>query len=78
MDKKKKIRRICNVLMAVLTTLFLLSLLWFLNGSLEMYPTAEQQHKVRIASALFMFIFSTPCITCIVIRVMCVDKKEDD
>lgn len=47
----------------------MVSLLYFINGSLEMSPTGEQQEKAKIFAALMMFISGVPCLLCIIIRI---------
>lgn len=51
------INTIFNILISIFTLLFLLSLLWFINGSSESFPTAEQEEKIKIFSGFIMFIF---------------------
>lgn len=69
MSKYKLIRYFCNILIAILLLLFILSLLWFINGSLEMTPTAEQQDKARIGAIFSMVIIGISCFICVVARV---------
>lgn len=68
MSKYKLIRYFCNILIAILLLLFILSLLWFINGSLEMAPTAEQQDKARIGAIFSMIIIGISCFICFVAR----------
>lgn len=68
MSKYKLIRYFCNILIAILLLLFILSLLWFINGSLEMTPTAEQQEKTRISAIFSMVIIGISCFICVVAR----------
>lgn len=42
-----------NILLALVFVLLAFSVMCFLNGSLEMFPTAEQQEKVRITAGIF-------------------------
>lgn len=52
---EKKIRRIfCNIAIVVLILCFFVGLLWFVMGSLEMEPTAEQIEKARIGALCVM------------------------
>jgi len=69
MDKQKIIRRICNVGIGVLLPLFLVGVLWFLTGSLETEPSAEQVEKARLAAGLFMTATGIPCAICIYYRI---------
>lgn len=50
----KKVR--CNILLVIVSMIAVLALFYFMNGSLEMYPTEDQQGKVRIASMTVFFI----------------------
>lgn len=63
------IRLSLDCFIIVLTLLFLLSLLWFLSGSLEMVPTEEQQNKARLGAVLLMVLFGAGDIACIAARI---------
>lgn len=41
---------IINIALFIVSVLAILALCYFVNGSLEMYPTEEQQEKIRIVS----------------------------
>ncbi len=64
---KKSIKIIYLILIVVLLIGFGVSLMWFLNGSLEMFPTAEQEEKAKIAAFLAMIVFAGTSIACIVL-----------
>lgn len=49
---------VLNILIVLSVCVFLLALCWLLNGSLEMFPTEEQQEKARIGAALLMTVSS--------------------
>lgn len=66
---QKIIRLLLDCFIIVLTLLFLLSLLWFLSGSLEMVPTEEQQNKARLGAVLLMLLFGVGDIACIAARI---------
>lgn len=66
---QKIIRLLPDCFIIVLTLLFLLSLLWFLSGSLEMVPTEEQQNKARLGAVLLMLLFGAGDIACIAARI---------
>ncbi len=54
----KKQYYIFNILLIMLLLLgFVLSLLWYINGSLEMIPSAEQEGKAKIVSLGFVLLF---------------------
>ena len=54
--KKKMLQIAGNILLVLLLSLFLLSVIWFCYGSLEEFPTEEQQEKVRIVAGSLMII----------------------
>jgi len=58
-----------DILFVLLFICFLLFLLYFLHGSLEQFPTGEQQEKARTAAALGMFASGVPCLIYIIIRI---------
>ena len=43
---------IFSILFMLFTAIFLISMFFFFNGSLEMYPTDEQKDKIKIVSSL--------------------------
>ena len=43
---------ILNVLIIFISIIILISIFYFFNGSLEMYPTEEQKEKVKIVSSI--------------------------
>ena len=45
-------KSILNILICIVFFFFIISVLWYFNGSLEMYPTDEQHGKARIAAGL--------------------------
>lgn len=45
-----------KVFMAVFAVLLIISVIWFFSGSLEQFPTAEQEGKIRIAAVIMMLI----------------------
>ena len=66
---RKIARVVTNILIVILVALFLLSLLYFIHGSLEMCPTEEQQDKAKGAATILMFFFGSLSAACIGIRV---------
>jgi len=68
MRREMIIRIVCDVLIAVLLFGFILSLLWYLNGSLEMCPTEEQEDKAKIGALFSMIVFGIPCFVCVAVR----------
>ena len=71
MQKKKIMRIILDIFIAVLLLCFIFSLYWLIHGSFEMMPTEEQQEKARIGAMLLMIGSGVPCIACIVVWVKC-------
>ena len=69
MDAHKKIRRICNVGIGILFPCFVICLIWFLTGSLEMNPTPEQMEKARLTAGAFAMLTGIPCVICIIYRI---------
>lgn len=51
-------RALLRTVTGVFAFLGVLCALWFIGGSLEMTPTAEQQGKVKLASALLTLVFA--------------------
>lgn len=68
MREKSNIRFILNILIVILLFGFGLSLLWYINGSFEMFPTEEQQGKAHMAALLSMVVTGILCTVCVVIR----------
>lgn len=51
---EKIIGILCNVLMIIVSLFAGVAILWFFIGSLELYPTAEQQERVRIVAIVIV------------------------
>lgn len=74
--RMKNIARILFIILAVIFFLgFVFSLLWLLAGSLETFPTAEQQEKAHIGAALGMIVSLVPCLVCTLFCVKTRRKK---
>ena len=43
---------VLNILIVFVSLILLISIIYYFNGSLEMYPTEEQIEKVKIVSAV--------------------------
>ena len=70
MRKKTKIMRfIWDILIVLFLAGFILALFGYVNGSLEMIPTEEQQEKARTGAVLLMFVTGLSCISCIAVRI---------
>ena len=55
-----------TVILVIAFLLFVIGIFMMINGSLEMYPTSEQQEKVYIVGAAFAFVgMIIGAITCI-------------
>lgn len=74
---KKLLRIVVDIFIILFFIVFLLSLLYFISGSLEMNPTQEQQGEVRLVSAAFLLFSALLCIVCIGFR-MKMNKKQAD
>lgn len=74
MRKHTIIRIVCDVFIAVFLFGFVLSLLWYMNGSLELMPTEEQDGKAKIAACLLMAVFGISSIVCAAVRIK-IQKK---
>lgn len=70
------IRIVLNILIAIFMMGFLLALLWFFNGSMEMVPTAEQEAKARIGAAILMALMGIGGMVCVTIRVLLRKNKR--
>lgn len=68
MRKENIIRFILDILIVAFLFGFVLSLLWYIHGSFEMFPTEEQQEKAQIVALLSMIVTGVPGIVCIVVR----------
>ena len=66
--KRMIAKYVLNILMAVFLILFILSLLYYLHGSLELVPSEEQQDKVKVVTLLLMMINGFFFFICGVVR----------
>ena len=67
--KAKIIRIVCDILIAIFLLGFILFFLYHMNGSLELYPTEEQEEKIKVMTMLLMITNAAPCVVCIAIRI---------
>lgn len=68
---------VCSSLIVIVSLVALVALFCFVNGSLEMYPTEEQQEKVRIASMTVFLICLIVDVGLIFLKVKFGGKKGD-
>ncbi len=68
MKKEKIIGMICNILIVVLIPCFLLAICWYFTGSLEMFPTTEQEEKIKINAIILMIVTGVACVIAVIIR----------
>ena len=62
----EKMRVFRTVILVIALLLFVIGIFMMINGSLEMYPTSEQQEKFHIVGAAFAFVgMIIGAITCI-------------
>ena len=66
---------ILDILIIILLLCFIFSLLYFINGSAEMFPTGEQQEKARIGAAFLAFLTAIPLAACVFLRIKGHKKK---
>lgn len=67
--KAKIMRIVCDILIAIFLLGFILFFLYHMNGSLELYPTEEQEEKIKVMTMLLMIANAVPCIACLAIRI---------
>ncbi len=73
--KKLHIRKIIYILLFLINSgLLLLALIYFLNGSLEEFPTEEQQEKVKIVTGGLSVIF----LIIELLLVRCIQRNEPE
>ncbi len=75
MDKSRIVRIICDILILVFFSFFVLFLTYFVNGSLEVCPTEEDHAKIRAAMSGLMLLSGVPCLVCVVVRVKCRKRR---
>lgn len=68
MQKKTVIKLVLDIMIILLLFLFVLSFIYFLHGSLEDFPTEEQQDEIRAVTAFFMIVSGIPCMICTYLR----------
>ena len=61
-------RIVVDILIVVLFLFFLLSLLYYRTGSLEMMPTEEDQGKIQVITMMGMVLFGSLCAVLTIIR----------
>ncbi|MBR5950463.1 MAG: hypothetical protein IKZ87_03415 [Actinomycetaceae bacterium] len=66
--KNRTLRIVLNILIVLSALGFLAGLLYFVNGSLEMFPTAEQEETARIVAIVIMVSNALLCAVCIIAR----------
>ncbi len=68
MNKTVIVRIFWGILIIIFLLCFILSLLWYATGSLEMMPTEEQQEKARAAAIFSMLVTGVSCMICAAVR----------
>ena len=61
-------RLIIDISLVIFFICFVFSLVYFFNGSLEMFPTSEQNEKARIFNLVMSLIFAAIEIILVVLR----------
>jgi len=75
----RRTRLIIDVFLAIVLICFIFSIAYFVNGSLEMVPTEEQQGKTKIVALLISIIFSATEVILVLLRLKLkrkFDKKK--
>ncbi len=67
--KNKLLKILLNSGLIISLVIFILSFLYYCNGSLEMYPTDEQQEKGQIVSSMFMLMSGGFCVLLYIFKV---------
>ena len=73
---KTAVRIFVDLCIVVLLALFVIFLLYFRTGSLEMMPTEEQQNKAQVVAVLGMIITGIPCTVCVGLRATVLRKRR--
>ena len=66
---RKAVLIVLDILIILLLAGFFFSLLYLINGSLEAFPTGEQQGKARIAAVIMALATGLPCAACVFFRI---------
>lgn len=77
MQKKSVIKLVLDIMIVLLSFMFVLSLLYFIHGSFEDFPTEEQQSEIRTVTAMLMIMSGVPCMICTYLRVRLRKKSRD-
>ena len=69
-------RLIIDVFLVIVLICFVFSVFYFINGSLEMIPTPEQQEKAKIAALFLSIIFAATEVALLLLRLK-ISRKID-
>ena len=61
----------------VLLAVFMIFLLYFCTGSLEMMPTEEQQNKAQVVAVFGMIVAGALCAVCLGLRATVLRKRRE-
>ena len=75
---KTFVRIFVDCCIVVLLALFVLSLLYFCTGSLEMVPTEEDQAHAMVAAIFGVIVTGVPCAVCIGLRATVLRKRREE
>ena len=70
------IRLMIDVFLAIILICLIFSIVYLINGSLEMVPTVEQQEKARIAALFVSVVFAAIEVALFLLRLR-INRKID-
>ena len=73
---KTAVRIFIDFCIVVLLALFMIFLLYFRTGSLEMMPTEEQQNKAQVVAVFGMIATGVLCAVCLSLRATVLRKRR--
>lgn len=74
---KTAVRIFVDLCIVVLLALFVIFLLYFRTGSLEMMPTEEQQNKAQVVAVFGMIVSGVLCAVCVGLRATVLRKRRE-
>ena len=70
-------KAILNILICIVFVFLVVFVLYYFNGSLEMYPTEEQHEKVRIVAGLFSVLLVIFEVSLVSLRIMAAKQAKE-
>ena len=74
----RSLRRTTNILLIIVLVCFLFSIQYLINGSMEMFPTEEQQGKARFAALFLCIVFSAVEVVLLMLRLKTKRKIDSE